>query len=415
MRVYTLCTFSQTMADTRTCFVLIGGGTRTDFLTGYHVDLDLTYLHIIQPVLTELGIVAYRKPANMGDAELYHHLHTSDFVVADLFDLAPETTYQLGVRHDLRPNTTLAISEKTETGSITKNPYMVVLDPRAPTGSDGETESFGLLKNNFREKMLRLLSQRETDAEARHSQTPANRWEAPVADGELAQLVKMAESARNHHDFEEALDLFGQALKKYPGNPYMTRQLALVTYLSQLPDEEDALRQAEALLQPLYHAQPNHPETLGLLGAIYKRLYRLTGKPEYLDQSLAYYKEGYTDHTDYYNGINTAFLYLLKSNAQTDTAEALTHYAHSAQIWQDMVSLCTRLIAQEGFDRRADKHWIYQTLAQAHFALGHTKEYDDASKMAIELSVGLTDLHTFFEQNEFIRRQQASYQANHSL
>src|SRR5688572_14057731 len=100
----------------KTCFVIIGYGIKTDFATGRDINLDKTYANIIEPVFKELDFLCFRASdithSGMIDLPMYENILKADFVIADLTTLNPNVLYELGIRHSVRKNTTLIISEK---------------------------------------------------------------------------------------------------------------------------------------------------------------------------------------------------------------------------------------------------------------------------------------------------------------
>ena len=102
------------MAD-KICFVLMGYGERTDFLTGRKLNLDKTFEHLIQPAFEELGITCIRASdvlhSGVIDVPMYEYILKADIVVADLSTLNANAVYELGVRHGVRPYTTIVIAE----------------------------------------------------------------------------------------------------------------------------------------------------------------------------------------------------------------------------------------------------------------------------------------------------------------
>src|SRR5205823_1570511 len=91
-------------------------------------------------------------------------------------------------------------------------------------------------------------------------------------------------------------------------DPYILQRLALATYKSKLPTEKDALLEADGILHKLNPITSNDTETLGLWGAVHKRLWDLTKDQKYLDDAIRAYERGFYIKNDYYNGINYAFL-----------------------------------------------------------------------------------------------------------
>jgi hypothetical protein len=76
-----------------------------------------------------------------------------------------------------------------------------------------------------------------------------------------------------------------------PNDPYVLQQLALATYKSKYPDPITALNQANHILTERLNAETtNDPETLGLCGAVHKRLWELGRDREQLDGAIASYE-----------------------------------------------------------------------------------------------------------------------------
>src|SRR5262245_23731253 len=97
------------------CFVVMGFGMKTDFATGRKLDLDKSYRNLIKPAVEEAGMECVRadeiRHSGVIDVPMYRELLTADFVVADLSTANTNAFYELGVRHALRPRTTVVISE----------------------------------------------------------------------------------------------------------------------------------------------------------------------------------------------------------------------------------------------------------------------------------------------------------------
>ena len=98
-----------------TCFVVMGFGKKTDFETGRTLDLDKTYKNIIKPAAEAARLTCVRADeivhSGMIDLPMYEQLLTADVVIADLSTSNKNAFYELGVRHALRPYTTIVIAE----------------------------------------------------------------------------------------------------------------------------------------------------------------------------------------------------------------------------------------------------------------------------------------------------------------
>src|SRR5918997_614206 len=98
-----------------TCFVVMGFGKKTDFETGRTLDLDKVYKNMIKPAVEAAGLKCIRADeivhSGLIDVPMYEQLLNADVVVADLSTSNKNAYYELGVRHALKPYTTIIICE----------------------------------------------------------------------------------------------------------------------------------------------------------------------------------------------------------------------------------------------------------------------------------------------------------------
>ena len=106
----------MTAQKKKKCFVVMGFGLKTDFATGRTLDLDKTYQQIIKKAVEDAGLECIRADdiihSGVIDKPMYELLLEADVVVADLSTSNVNAVYELGVRHALKPNTTIIIAEK---------------------------------------------------------------------------------------------------------------------------------------------------------------------------------------------------------------------------------------------------------------------------------------------------------------
>lgn len=121
-------------------------------------------------------------------------------------------------------------------------------------------------------------------------------------------------------------------------------------------------------------------ETLGLAGAIHKRIWQTTGQKRHLERSLGYYRRGYELDPvakEGYTSINAAFvLDQLADIEQSDAAPAAEARRHEAKEIRE--TLTQRLPPLEQQDQELCSNWWYLvTVAEAFFGLG---DYAEAGK-----------------------------------
>jgi hypothetical protein len=217
-------------------------------------------------------------------------------------------------------------------------------------------------------------------------------------------LMSQAESARERSEFAKAVALLTAVRTMAPADPFVIQRLALATYKSKLPDPLQALRNAKAILSELEPNDSTDVETVGLWGAIHKRLWELAADRSYLDTALLSYEKGFYLKNDYYNGINLAFLYSLRASISAG-AEAKADFVIARRVRRRVLAICdawleaeekrqqrNQALAQGGEwvemeeKRRAeDKYWVLATKAEACAGLSDTgaaeKHYNQAKAL----------------------------------
>ena len=93
----------------------MGFGKKTDYQSGRVLDLDKSYKNIIKPAAQAAGYECIRadeiQHAGNINVPMYQQLLNADVVVADVSTYNPNAFYELGVRHALKPHTTITIAE----------------------------------------------------------------------------------------------------------------------------------------------------------------------------------------------------------------------------------------------------------------------------------------------------------------
>lgn len=397
----------------KSCFVAIGFGPKTDLETGRVLDLDKTFENLIKPVFDELDIGCFRakevRHSGIIDVPMYEWLFKADIVVADISTLNPNALYELGVRHALRPNSTIVICENQLRYPFDVNHTLISCYEHL--GKDIGVSEANRFKKELKTLVEEILKTKKKDSPVytylpelnppsfSKPQIP-NIKEKTEDEPQFSELVEDAEKAKNNGEFIISAELFRVCLRFEPNNVFLKQRLALVTYKSQRPNPRQALLNAEKILADLSPEETTDPETLGLSGAINKRLYELIEDEEYLEKSIWFYERGFYIQRDYYNGINFAFLLNIKALIQKDKFEAISFYLQANRIRKKVIEICNDLINQKNFIERGDQEWIYQSLAQAYLGL---QEHEEVEKLIPEirrLSKGDFDLSTFKEQNQ---------------
>lgn len=404
-----------------TCFVVMGFGKKTDFETSRTLDLDLTYEYIIKPSVEEAGLNCIRADeivhSGLIDVPMYEHLLNADVVIADLSTSNKNAYYELGVRHALRPYTTLIICEDgvksfpfdtnrnlirqyhhMETGIDFKEVLRfrkVLTDAvkelleQEPRPSDSPVYTF---LNNLTPPALKAAIQGVAEAAAK-SAPGADATPASDANSETHHvLMQQVSKALKAGDFLTAKSLLSAvrnmmkaADPSRPEDSYIIQQLALATYKSKLPTPQAALEEARELLRILDPETCNDPETLGLWGAVHKRLWELAGDRTHLDEAVRGYERGFYLRDDYYNGINFAYLLNVRASVAPTRAEAIADFVQAGRVRKEVLPICEKVL-QDADLPVADKYWVMATMAEAYLGVGDEasaeQKFQEASLVA---------------------------------
>lgn len=397
----------------KTCFVIMGFGKKVDFETGKTFDLDMTYQNLIKPAVEAANVECIRADeithAGVIDVPMYERILGADLVVADISTGNRNAIYELGVRHALRPHTTIIIGEDSNK-SIPFDLNHVVIRKYHHLGEDiGSTEARTKGKE-LTDAIKRLLAAQEPTADSpvytfipnlqRPELAPAALGAVaamasasatpPKADETQSALMALAREAQAKGDFATAKNLLTTivtvAKSQVPARPVdvsILQHLALVTYKSMQPTTLEALHAARAILAELEPETTNDTETLGLWGSVHKRLWDLTGDAKALDEAIRGVERGYYLRNDYYNGINYAFLLNVRAAHASDLADAVADFVRAQRIRREVIDVCEQWLREnpvndaEGMPRSAKfqeiRYWVLATLAEAHIGLDDGK------------------------------------------
>lgn len=400
------------MADKKKCFVVMGFGEKTDLATGRTLDLDKTYRIIIRKAVEEAGLECVRaddiKHSGLIDVPMYELLLEADIVIADLSTANPNAIYELGVRHALRPHTTIIMAE-----SQFKFPFdlsHIVIRPYEHLGKGIDAEHAEAVRDELKAAIHKLIDQPDVDSPVYYFLPKLRAWNAGVApvleavaaeaaqplaaaavaadESSIAELMEMFREAKNDGEWSSAIRTLNKLMKKRPNEPYFQQQLALATYKSKKPDPVTALNEAKEILKKLRPHESTDPETLGLWGGVHKRLYELTGDAAALDESIWGYEKGFYVKNDHYNGINLAFVLNIRAANAADPEEATADVVQARRVRRRVADLTRTMLAagikdDDGKIDADETFWVQASLAEALVGSG---QKDEAAKLREELA-----------------------------
>lgn len=347
------------MSDRPLCFVIMPFGLKPDPGGGPEIDFDRIYRKAIAPGIEAAGLEPIRadeeRVGGIIHKPMFERLLLCDYALVDLTTGNPNVFYEVGVRHAVRPSTTLAIFARGQQIPFDVNyiralPYdlgeshsfgddqaeslkraigdrlrqlredaagsAAVDSPLFQLLNDYQPPDIARLKTDvFRQQVAYAGEIKERLAEARSHQDLEMlcRLEAelgPVDSVEAGVFVDLFLSYRAVKSWQNMIDLYQRLPVELQRSVMLREQLGFA--YNRLKQRDLALR----VLQAVREEQGPSSETCGLIGRVYKDLWqqalrageRLKGRG-YLARAIEAYVEGFeSDWRDAYPGINALTL-----------------------------------------------------------------------------------------------------------
>jgi hypothetical protein len=335
------------------CFILMPFGKKPD-AAGVLIDFDAVYRSLIAPAITDASLEPLRADEEMTGGiihkAMFERLILCEYAVADLTTANANVFYELGVRHAVKPHTTILIfSEKSrlpfDVAMLRALPYSLnascALDNpdatrRALTDRllaskqsqakdspifqlvEGFPDIQRLKTDAFREHVEYGATMKQRLAEARKkgvTELHAMEQElGEIADQESGIVIDLFLSYRAVKAWPEMIALVGKMPAPLRESVMVQEQLGLAL------NRNGQGERAENILKDLIERRGPSSETYGILGRVYKDRWEAAVKQEepflargLLDKAIEAYLRGFeADWRDAYPGINAVTLMTLR-------------------------------------------------------------------------------------------------------
>ena len=322
--------------------------------TGVMIDFDAVYEQLIAPAIREAGLEPLRadeeRIGGIIHKPMFERLILCEYAVADLTGANANVYYELGVRHAVRPHTTILLfSEKTrlpfDVAPLRAIPYAIdasgkptnlaqakqllaerLGDAKQHIGKDSPifqlVEGFPdiqrLKTDVFRDRVKyaedfkgRLAKARKEGRDAVHA---IELELGKIADQEAAVVVDLFLSYRAVKGWADMIELVGKMSPPLASTVMIREQQALALNRAGRGEE------AEQVLLDLVEKRGPSSETYGILGRVYKDRWEAASKSgpaaltrALLDKAIAAYLKGFeSDWRDAYPGVNAVTLMELR-------------------------------------------------------------------------------------------------------
>lgn len=347
------------------CFVIMPFGKKKD-ADGNEIDFDAVYKSLIEPAIEQAEMEPIRADEETVNGiihkPMYERLILCDYAVADLTTANANVFYELGIRHTVKPYTTITIFAKDS-----KLPFDVNFLRCLPYNYD-KNKQLTAVDHDVRslaDKLTKAKKDKDTDSpvyqlvdgitfqnSVAHEKTDIFRdkvkydeeikkqlLEARDKEGSKQEKIKAVDEIVNRLKPENeetgvlvdvmlsyrALSAFDKMIAFIESMPTHVKQTVMVQEqlgfaLNRTKQREEAI---EVLNKVLKENGPSS-ETYGILGRVYKDLFdqALTDNNEllaeaYLDKALETYLKGFeADWRDAYPGVNAVTLLELKGEKE---------------------------------------------------------------------------------------------------
>lgn len=376
------------------CFVAMGFGKKMDYRNSKEVDLDVIYKKVIKKLFGDLKEYELIRADEISgsdiiDVSMYSLLLKADLVIADITTMNENAIYELGIRHALKPFSTIIMMQESEKIPFDLNHCRILT-----------YKDFGeVLEDNEAEEIKRKLHSFVRESEKQHTDSPLYTYLpnmvppnlldkkldelidiAKTKEKTISHLVENAENLKNQSKFKESVSEWKKLRDILPNNDYIVQQLALTQYKSKYPNETLALEEALETIKSLNPQKSLDLETLGITGAIYKNLFRLNKNYDYLEEAITYYKKGFIIKNDYYNGENYSNCLLLKTQNPSLEKEEIEYLKfESKKVCEKII-----LILEENLRENEINYWMYATLAICYLILKDEINYKKYEEKFLE-------------------------------
>ena len=372
------------------CFVVMGFGEKVDYVTGRTLDLDATFEAIIKPACEELNYKCIRADeihlSGVIDLKMYKMLLEADLVIADISTSNPNAIYEVGIRHALRRKATILMKED-------QCKFYFDLDHVSTITYEHLEKDIGnreviRVKQALKDKINSINYDDEEPDSPVYTFLP-NLQSPIISAAEIDEIVEemeedddlyfrlkseLSEYNKNSKHLK-AVKVVNELLEIRHDDEYLLQQLAFHTYKSADPDELTALILGSTIINRLDPDNSNNPETTGIAGAIFKRIFAISKNHDDIDKAIRYYQRGFVLKKDYYNGENLATCYRIKSRALSLEDDKVFFARLARETSKEVMLRIEEVLGSDSFMERKDKRWVYATAANMHNYLGNSFEF----------------------------------------
>lgn len=375
------------------CFTVMGYGKKIDYTSAKSIDLDEIYDKLICPSIGEFDSIKNIRGDEISsseiiDTDMFELLLSADIVIADITTLNPNAIYELGIRHALKPYSTIIMSSEETKLPFDFNHQRIF---RYSISDLHKTKKLNTKKEQLKKIIKTTI--KNLEGETKINDSPFYEYVkyviAPTLPNDKIEqirdkhyksetLKKLKEQAKNfiHTDnFFGAASVYETLAKNNPHNSYYLQQQAL--FLSKSSDINYAknLKKAEKIIKKLDPFNSLDSETTGIYGAIEKRLYDLTQNDIKLQNAIVSYNRSFVLNHNYYNGENVVNCLIYKLIKSNDPEEQIHLKYEIITLNKEVLKIAEQELNNQRSEGLSCDYWIYATISLSNLLENKTTNY----------------------------------------
>lgn len=296
-----------------TCFVIMGFAIKKIPNTNIEVNLDDTYNYLIKPTLIETGLVAVNcneqhKHAYRCD-EIFtteainetfiRNIYLADIVVADITTLNQNAIYELGMRHAMKPKSTIILCDKNTLQNnsffdLTFNPH-IIYDSEKQRDFDEINRVSNILKNVI--EICKKSDEGYIDSpvfsygiyEQVMSIVQPNYLSDTLS---LRHLLNQGQNLIENEQYESAERIYEKIIKDYKYDDIEVYCSYILSMYKKDLSEYNLKRTLDTLREYIDLESTVCENALGIAAAIHLKLFELTKQKNDLYLAIEYYRKG---------------------------------------------------------------------------------------------------------------------------
>jgi hypothetical protein len=236
------------------CFVAMGFGKKMDYRNSREVDLDIIYKHVIKTLVSselkeyELIRADEIRSSELIDVSMYTLLLKADLVIADITTMNENAIYELGIRHALKPFSTIIMMQESEKTVIPFDINHCRILTYKEIGDSLDPYEISVIKERLK-NFVKVSEDQKPDSplytylpEIKPPTLSDEEFDGLIKsikknEETISKMVEKAEELKNNSKFKESSTEWKRLQEILPNNDYIIQQLALVQYKSKHPIE----------------------------------------------------------------------------------------------------------------------------------------------------------------------------------